>query len=203
MPPCSFLLRITMLSPAAFLHHFFLGSSWPKKSLGRDFLTCRSCLSLPSHCCGGHRNTTFCRPATEMPEGALHGNCSWDRKDGAGFRTCYREKDWKVLLGTFYLKSLSTYNLSPCMFCHTSSSISPVQIHWRGSLATPTNKICSNVSHEQELNLANLYWSFTCPCARGLSKRHWLCVAFVCWPHWILQLQFCCPSHVCALAEGE
>lgn len=128
--PCFFLLRTTILSPAAFLHPFSLGSSsWLKKSLGRDFLTCRACFSLLSHDCGGHRNTTVWRPAIEMPDEALHGNCSWDRTVGAGFRTCYREKNWKVLLGTFYFKNWSTYNLSPCLFCHISSSISPMQTH--------------------------------------------------------------------------
>ena len=174
-----------------------------QKILGRDFLTCRACPSLMSHCCGGHRNTAVWRPATEMSEEALHRNCSWDRMDGAGFRTFYREKDGKVILGTFYLKSWSTYSLRPCMFCHNSSSISTLQTHWGGSLATQTNKICSNVSHGRELNLTNVYWTFTCPCARRLSKRHRLCVAFFCWPHWILLLQFCCPSHLCALAAGE
>jgi len=33
------------------------------------------------------------RPASEMPEEALHRNCSWDRANRAGFRTCSREKE--------------------------------------------------------------------------------------------------------------
>lgn len=173
---------------SCFSSSLFLRVILAQKSLGRGFRTCRTCLSLLSHGYGGHRNTMVWKPATEMPEEALHGNCSWDRTDGAGFRTCYREDDRQILLGTFYLKSWSTYNVSPCLFCHISSSISPMQTHWGGSLATQTNKIYSNVSHGRELNLASFYWSFTCPCARRLSKRHWLCVAFVCWPHWILLL---------------
>lgn len=58
--------------------------------------------------------------------------------DEAGFRTWYREKDWKVLPGTLYLKHWSVYNLSPCMFCHFSSSISPM--HLEASLVTQTKK---------------------------------------------------------------
>lgn len=161
----------------------------------------QACPSFLSHGCVGQRNTTLCRPATEMPKEALCGNCRWDRMDGAGFRTWYREKDWKVLPGALYLKHWSAYNLSPCLFCHISSSISPM--HLEGSSVTQTNKISSNVSHRRELNLANFYWSFTCTTVRGLSKIHWLCVAFICWPQWISLLQLCCPSHVCALAEGE
>lgn len=103
-------------------------------------------------------------------------------------------------------KTLFCLQFKPMYFCHISSSISPMHLEGsrlEGSLVTQTNKICSNVSHRRELNLANFYWSFTCTCVRGLSKIHWLCVAFICWPQWISLLQLCCPSHVCALAEGE
>lgn len=47
VPPCSFLLRAAMLSPAAFLHAFSLRSFWPKeRALGRDFLTWERGLSF-------------------------------------------------------------------------------------------------------------------------------------------------------------
>lgn len=86
-PPCSFLLRTAMLSSVPFFLPFSIESSWTKAILARDLLNCEACPSYFSH------SYMVWRPASEMPEEALHRNCSWDRANRAGFRTCSREKE--------------------------------------------------------------------------------------------------------------
>lgn len=118
--PISFLLRITMLSPAAFLHPSSLRSSWTKKPWAEIFSPAG--LFLLSHPITVlDIGTPWFGSQLEMPEEALHANHSWDRVDGGGFRTRCGEKDWKAHLGAFYFKSWFTCNLTPCLFCRISA----------------------------------------------------------------------------------
>lgn len=200
--PISFLLRISMFSPAAFLHPLSFGSSWAKKAWVE--ILSPAGLFLHSHPITVlHVGTPWFGSQLEMPEEALHGNHTWDRMDRGGFRTRCREKDWKAHLGEFYFKSWFTCNLSPCLFCRISAPSHQHKCSEEDLQQPRLTRFVQMFPMGDMLNLANFYSSFSCPWARGLSKRHWLCVAFVCWPHWILLLQFCCPSHVSSLSEGE